>query len=99
MTHPVLLKESAAHYDTGKQNNIIEFEQGTSIEGAIGACKYNIIKYRHRKKGQDELDSKKHKTFIGWLDLLDELIEKGYDPMHNLRDAMMHEYPDMEYKL
>jgi len=99
MRHPVLLPESAAHYDTAGQNNIIEFEQETNIAGAIGACQYNIIKYRNRKKGQDELDLKKQNTFEAWIDLLDGLLGKGYSPLHNLRDAMMHEYPEMEYSL
>ena len=99
MKHPVLLKESAKHYDTNGQNNIIEFEQKTNIAGAIGACEYNIIKYKNRQKGQDELDKKKEHTFRDWIVLLNGLLDKGYSPMHNLRDAMIHEYPDMEYKL
>ena len=99
MKHPVLLKESAAHYDTDGKNNIIEFEQETNIAGAIGACQYNIIKYRNRKKGQDELDEKKIKTMDDWVELLDVLLGKGYSPLHSLRDAMIREYQDMEYSL
>lgn len=97
--HPVLLPESSGHYDTAGQNNIIEFEQKTSIAGGIGACQYNIIKYRNRKKGQDELDEKKIKTMEAWIGLLDGLLGKGYSPLHSLRDAMMREYPDMVYSL
>lgn len=99
MKHPVLLKESASHYNVNGQNNIIEFEHETTIAGAMGACQYNIIKYKNREKGQNELDEKKVQTFIGWMELLDSLIVRGYQPLHNLRDAMKKEYPNMEYML
>lgn len=97
--HPILLPESKAHYDTDGQSNIIEFEQKNTIEGALGAISYNIIKYTNRKKGQDALDNKKIETFKAWRELLYGLQTLGYPRDHNLRHAMLVEYPDMKYSL
>ena len=95
--HPVLLRESAGHYNGN--NNIIQFEQVSTIAGAIGACHYNIIKYANRNNGQDELDAKKIETFKGWYELLKDLLEMGYSYEDNLRYAMICEYPNMKYTL
>ncbi len=97
--HPILLKESKAHYDTDGQNNIIEFEQGATIEGGLGVCLYHIVKYHNRQKGQDELDDKKKQTFLDWQELLYDLLELGYPKDHILRDAMEAEYPQLKYSL
>ena len=97
--HPVLLQESKNHYDTNGQNNIIDFECTTTIAGGFGAIDYNIIKYKNRRKGQDELDSKKIATFEAWRELLRDLLELGYGMDTHLRYAMQAEYPNMKYSL
>ncbi len=97
--HPILLRDSYLHYDAGKKNNIIEFEQKSTIEGALGAIDYNTIKYTNREKGQNELDAKKIATFEAWRELLKDLLEMGYSKEHNLRHAMLVEYPNMKYSL
>ncbi len=98
--HPLLLKESSAHYDfDGVNSNIIEFECTNTISGALGACSYNIIKYKNRDKGTPKLDEKKRRTFEQWQELLRDLMQNGYDYDSNLRFAMMVEYPKMKYSL
>lgn len=99
--HPILLPESQGHYHCDEQqpNTIIEFEQESTIENAFGAINYNLLKYKNRRKDQTELDKKKIYTFIAWREILKDLLEMGYDRSHNLRHAMMAEYPDMKYEL
>lgn len=99
--HPILLRESQGHYHCDEQqpNTIIEFEQESSIENAFGAINYNLLKYKNRRKDQTELDIKKIETFKEWRELLKDLLELGYDRTHNLRHAMLVEYPNMKYSL
>lgn len=97
--HPVLLQQSSAHYDTNGQSNILDFERENSIEGAFGAISYNLIKYKNRQKGQDNLDNKKIERFKAWYELLQDLLEMGYQRQRNLRSVMAIEYPNMKYNL
>ncbi len=97
--HPLLLQDSAKHYDTKGQNNIYEFEKISSIGDAFGAINYNLIKYRNRQKGQNELDKKKIKTFEAWGELLSDLLEMGYLRERNLRSAMAIEFPNIKYSM
>jgi len=96
--HPALLKQSRGHYDQpNKIPNLIEFECENNIGSALGACSYNIIKYKNRDKGSDHLDEIKKQTFEAWRELLRDLLERGYTYDTNLRHAMISEYPDMKY--
>jgi len=90
-THPLLLKESAAHYDATKSklgkknikvNNILGLEETLTVPELIGACKFNIYKYKYRSKGQDDLDAKKAKSYYKYLIFLKAMyrICKKYDP-------------------
>jgi len=97
--HPLLLQDSSKHYATKGQNNICEFEQDSTIGEAFGAIRYNLIKYKNREKGQNELDDKKIKTFEAWRELLKDLLEMGYQRDRNLRNVMEIEFPDMKYSL
>ena len=97
--HPLLLQDSSKHYDTKGQNNIYEFEEDVNIAEAFGAIKYNLIKYKNRQKGQNELDDKKIKTFEAWRELLRDLLEMGYQRERNLRNVMAIEFPNMKYSL
>ncbi len=98
--HPLLLKESQRQYDlAGKTPHLIEFECCNTIAGGLGACSYNIIKYKVREKDSDELDAKKKITFLEWRELLRDLLEAGYTYDTNLRFAMKSEYPNMKYTL
>jgi len=99
-THPLLLVESQGHYDfDGKTPNIVEFEGENSIANGLGACSYNIIKYKNRDKGTPELDAKKRQTFEQWQELLRDLLAMGYEYDTNLRFAMVAEYPNIKYTL
>ena len=97
--HPLLLEESRSHYDTGGTSNIIKFECVSTIANALGACTYNIIKYKNRDKGTNELDDKKRQTFEQWQELLRDLLAMGYNFNTNLRFAMKSEYPEIKYTL
>jgi len=95
--HPLLLKESAGHYDTKGHSNIIAFETISTIGDGLGAINYNLIKYTNREKGQNDLDNKKIETFKAWRELLCDLLDKGYQRERNLRNVMQIEYPNLKY--
>ncbi len=100
MKHPLLLPESQAHYDDiSRVPNIVQFEQENNIANAMGAISYNLIKYKNRDKGSDELDEKKRQTFLAWRELLRDLLAKGWTYDTNLRYVMLIEFPEMEYTL
>ena len=62
LKHP-LLNSDSPHYDTGYRPLIMEIEEELTVSEMIGVCEFNIFKYEHRQKGQDESDIKKADTY------------------------------------
>jgi len=69
MIHPLLTKGDNPQYNNGKQT-IRDLEKKLTVCEMIGACKFNIEKYRARKKGTDEQDEAKAKKYDDYLRFL-----------------------------
>ena len=72
MSHP-LKNPNSPHYQLWSGAESIEvIENYLSTDELIGACKFNILKYRLRigKKGNPESDLKKIKTYDDYLAFL-----------------------------
>jgi len=102
MKHP-LLNENSIHYDTNDKPTIYEIEKELTIEEMIGACKFNIMKYRMRDKGQDVEDNEKITDYIAYRVFLELLIEEYKDTLDDIRGYRVRTIidtcmPDLEYK-
>lgn len=93
--HPLLVPELKSHYNSNLADNLIDFEQSSTIEKALGVTDFNIIMLDTGK----EIDTLKLETFKAWRELLKDLLEIGYDRSHNLRHAMISEFPETKYSL
>lgn len=71
MKHPLINKQ-AKHY-SGEREAIFQIEDEMSINGLIGACHYNMMKYDIRKnsKGQLESDMIKIDDYKRYLEFLE----------------------------
>ena len=76
INHPLINKDSA-HYRKDGRETILDIEDDLTICELIGACKFNIRKYRLREKGQNELDEIKIKTYADYMFVLADLKQKA----------------------
>jgi len=77
--HPLLTKgENKQHLVSGK-NNIFEAEKELTVTEMRGACMFNIFKYQHREKGQDESDNEKVEKYNDYLDELNFIPKRLKD--------------------
>ncbi len=75
--HP-LINENSNHYLIDGKQSIQSIEEVLSVNEMIGACTFNIMKYKRRleTKGQKESDLKKIQTYQDYKDLLTEMTGK-----------------------
>ena len=75
MKHP-LVNSNSHHYLINGKQAIQTIEEQLTVTEMIGACKFNISKYRQRleTKGQKESDLKKIETYQNYLSLLEEML-------------------------
>lgn len=73
MKHP-LMNRNAKHYDTGEKPTIWNIEQKLTVREMIGACKFMMIKYGERDKGQDEHDAEKMKDYLRYMEFLSGVL-------------------------
>jgi len=75
--HPLIVEQSQGYYGSEKNQTIEEIEKELTIREMIGACKFNIKKYRKRagKKGSKEADLKKAEHYCDYLTFLGGILE------------------------
>jgi len=92
--HP-LLDKASAHYDTRDKPTIYYIEEELTVNELIGACKFNIMKYIARDKGQNERDEEKARRYDAYLSML---MSVPIDRMTEKARAIIDErWPDLEY--
>ena len=89
LKHP-LLNSDSPHYDQGYRPLIMEIEEELTVREMIGVCEFNIFKYEHRQKGQDESDLKKADTYNAYLKFLLEYLVTDHEHIF-VSDAMNYE--------
>lgn len=90
--HPLINPESS-HYDDEKKTAIEELEEQLNLVEMMGACRFNIFKYKYRqdKKGQKQADLKKIETYENYLKFLESIEKQLFERAHNkcLHDAAL----------